>query len=144
MNTLNTLKITSLRLTLAGLLATSLLVPTAASAAPGPAGTLVGTVTCGAAEETHAANIRVAVEGLPLSTHTDGTGKFTLSNVPAAQSFTIAAVGSPDAFSVASRANVAVQPGQTLDIGNLDLTVCSRPAADGDEMTMEQRQDNHD
>src|SRR5918911_2533384 len=144
MNTLNTLKTTSLRLTLAGLLATSLLVPTAASAAPGSSGTLVGTVTCGAAEETHAANIRVAIEGLPLSTHTDGTGKFTLSNVPASQSFTIDAVGSPDAFSVASRANVAVQPGQTLDSGNLDLTVCSRPAADGDEMTMEQRQDNHD
>ena len=125
-------------------LASSLLVPTAASAAPGPSGTLVGTVTCGADEVTHASNIRVAIEGLPLSTHTDGTGKFTLSNVPASQSFTIDAVGSPDAFSVASRANVAVQPGQTLDIGNLDLTVCSRPAADRDEMTMEQRQDNHD
>ena len=126
------------------LLASSLLVPTAASAAPGPAGTLVGTVTCGADELTPAANIRVAVDGLPLSTHTDGTGKFTLSNVPASQSFTIDAVGSPDAFSVASRANVAVQPGQTLDIGNLDLAVCSRPAPADDQMTMEQRQDNHD
>ena len=126
------------------MLAGSLLVPAAASAAPGPSGTLVGTVTCGAAEETHAANIRVAAEGLSLSSHTDGTGKFTLSNVPASQSFTIAAVGSPDAFSVASRANVTVQPGQTLDIGNLDLAVCSRPASDGDEATMEQRQDNHD
>jgi hypothetical protein len=144
MHTLTSLKITSLRLTLAGLLATSLLVPTAASAAPGPDGTLVGTVTCGAAEETHAANVRVAVEGLPLSTHTDSTGKFSLSNVPAGQSFTIDAVGSPDAFGVTSRADVTVQPGQTLDIGNLDLTVCSRPAPDGDEMTMEQRQDNHD
>ena len=49
MNTLKSLKITSLRLTLAGLLATSLLLPTAASAAPRPSGILVGTVTCGAA-----------------------------------------------------------------------------------------------
>jgi hypothetical protein len=125
-------------------LATSLLLPTAASAAPGPSGTLVGTVTCGADEVTHAADIRVAVERAPLSTHTDGTGRFTLSGVPADQSLTIAAIGSLDAFSAASRANVAVQPGQTLDIGNLDLAVCSRPARDGDEMTMEQRQDNHD
>ena len=86
----------------------------------------------------------MAIESVPLSTHTDATGKFTLSGVPAAQSFTIAAAGSPDAFSLASRANVAVQPGQTLDIGNLDLSVCSRPASDADDMTMEQRQDNHD
>jgi hypothetical protein len=144
MNTLTNLKSASLRLTLTGLLATSLLLPAAASAAPGPSGTLVGTATCGADELTHAANVRVAIEGLPLSTHTDGTGKFTLSNVPASQSFTLAAVGSPDAFSMASRANVAVQPGQTLDVGNLDLAVCSRPISDGDEITMEQRQDNHD
>jgi hypothetical protein len=92
----------------------------------------------------HAANIQVSVEGLPLSTHTDATGKFILSNVPASQSFTIDAIGSPDAFSVASRANVAIQPGQTLDMGNLDLPVCPRPASDADEMTMEQRQDNRD
>ena len=146
MHPLNSLKpnVSPLRLILAGLLATSLLLPTTASAAPSPSGTLVGTVTCGADEVTHAPNIRVAVDGLPLSTHTDGTGKFTLSNVPAAQSFTIKAIGSPDAFSVAGRANVAVQPGQTLDIGNLDLAVCPRPASDGDEMTMEQRQDNHE
>jgi hypothetical protein len=77
-------------------------------------------------------------------THTDATGKFTLSNVPAAQGFTISAIGSPDAFGVASRDNVAVQPDQTLDIGNLDLAVCSRPASDADEMAMEQRQDNRD
>jgi hypothetical protein len=122
-------------------LAGSLLLSTAASAAPGPSGTLVGTVTCGPAEETHAANIRVAVEGLPLGTHTDGAGKFTLSGVPAAQSFTIDALGSPDAFSMASRTNVAVQPGQTLDIGNLDLSVCPRPAQDVDDQSPQDRRD---
>jgi hypothetical protein len=146
MNLLNSLNlnVSSLRLTLAGLLATTLLLPTAASAAPVPAGTLVGTVTCGADEVTHAANIQVSIDGLPLSTHTDATGKFVLSNVPASRSFTINAIGSPDAFSVASRANVALQAGQTLDMGNLDLPVCPRPASDADEMTMEQRQDNRD
>ena len=132
------------RLTVAGLLSGSLLLPAIASAAPGPSGTLIGTVTCGADEITHAAHVQVAVEGLPLSTHTDATGKFTLS-VPAAQTLTIAAVGGLDAFTVTSRPNVSVQPGQTLDIGNLDLAECSRPVADGDDdMTMEQRQDNHD
>ena len=144
MNPLHKLTGTPLRLTVAGLLAGSLLLPTAALAAPGSSGTLVGTVTCGADEITHAGNIRVAVDGLPLSTHTDGSGKFTLTNVPAGQSLTISALGSPEAFTVTSRGNVAVQPGQTVDVGNLDLTVCSHPAPDGDDMTMEQRQDNHD
>jgi hypothetical protein len=141
---MNPLNVSPLRFIVTGLLAGGLLLPAAASAAPGPSGTLVGTVTCGADELTHAANVRVAIDGLPLSTHTDATGKFTLSNVPAAQSFTISAIGSPDAFAVTSRDNVAVQPDQTLDIGNLDLAVCSRPASDPDEMTMEQRQDNRD
>ena len=56
MNTPKSLKITPLRIALAGLVAGTLLVPTAVSAAPGSSGTLVGTVTCGAAEETHAGN----------------------------------------------------------------------------------------
>ena len=121
------------RLTAAGLLACSLLLPAAASAGPlVPSGTLVGTVTCGAAEEAHAANIQVTIESLGLSTHTDGAGKFILSGVPAAQSFTVEALGSPDALVVSSRYNVAVQAGQTLDIGNLDLSVCPRPSRDAD------------
>jgi hypothetical protein len=104
----------------------------------------VGSVTCGAAEETHAGNIRVAIDSLPMSTHTDGAGKFTLRNVPPSQSFTISVVGSPDAFNTASRYNVAVQAGQTLDIGNLDLAVCSPSTPADYEATMDQRQDNHD
>jgi hypothetical protein len=112
----------------AGLLAASLLLPTAASAGPlVPSGTVVGTVTCGAAEETHASNIVVTIEGLGLSTHTDASGKFSLTGVPVAQGLTVDALGSPDAFTMASRYNVAVQAGQTVDIGNLDLSVC--PAA---------------
>jgi hypothetical protein len=47
-----------------------------------------------------------------------------------------------DAFNMTSRYDVAVQPGQTPDIGNLNLAVCSQPTPAGDESTL--RQDNHD
>ena len=117
-----------LRAVAAGLLAGSLLVPAVASAGPlVPSGTIVGTVTCGAAEETHASNIVVTVDGLNMSTHTDAAGTFRLTGVPVAQGLTIMAQGSPDAFTTASRGNVVVQAGQTLDIGNLDLSVCPQP-----------------
>jgi hypothetical protein len=122
----------------------SLVLPAVALAGPvPPTGTLVGTVTCGAAEVDHAPHIVVSLEDIALSTHTDGNGKFSLSNVPAYRGFTVDATGSPGAQVTASRYNVVVQPGQTLDIGNLDLSVCPQPA-DVDEPTMEQRQDNHD
>jgi hypothetical protein len=121
-----------LRAAVVGLLACSLLVPAAASAGPlVPSGTVVGTVTCGADEVTHAGNVVVMIEGLGLSTHTDAAGKFRLIGVPTAQGLTIDALGSPDAFTTASRSNVAVQAGQTVDIGNLDLSVCpSRGGSD--------------
>jgi hypothetical protein len=64
------------------------------------------------------------IAGLGLSTHTDGSGKFSLTGVPVSQALTVDALGSPDAFTVASRYNVSVQAGQTVDVGNLDLSVC--------------------
>ena len=122
-----------LRAALLGVFAGSLLLPVAASAGPlVPSGTVVGTVTCGPAEETHAANVVVMIEGLGMSTHTDAAGKFSLRGVPASQAFTVDALGSPDAFTTASRYNVAVQAGQTIDIGNLDLSVCPARVADDD------------
>jgi hypothetical protein len=130
-----------LRAAAAGLLAGSLLAPALASAGPLlPSGTVVGTVTCGAAEETHASNIVVTIEGLGLSTHTDALGKFSLSGVPVAQGLTIDALGSPDAFTTASRYNVAVQAGQTVDIGNLDLSVCPTPGRADDDHSPSQVQ----
>jgi hypothetical protein len=74
-----------------------------------------------------------------LSTHTDGAGRFTLTAVPALQSFTVDALGNPGTASPVSRSNVLVQPGQTLDIGNLDLPVCPQPAHD-DVRSIEQQQ----
>ena len=141
----NTLTVTPKWVVIAGLLAGGLLLPGGAFAAPaGPSGTLVGTVTCGAAEDTHASGIMVVVEGMDLSTHTDGAGKYALA-VPAFASFTIEALGGPGANAVASRYNVVVQPGQTLDTGNLDLSVCPQPAHDAEpQQTQEQREDMGD
>jgi hypothetical protein len=54
---------------------------------------------------------------------TDSTGKFTLSDVPAGQSFTIDAYSGPDQSVAVSRYNVVIGPGETLDIGGLNLAV---------------------
>jgi hypothetical protein len=50
-----------------------------------------------------------------------------LLGVPAAHAFTVDAVD-PSSSAVASRFNVSVQPGETLDVGTLDLQVCPAPA----------------
>ncbi len=104
----------------------SLMLPATASAtvvAP-PTGTLVGNVTCGADELTPAPHIVVAAEGLSLRTTTDGSGKFTLLNVPAGQTLTIDAMADPETSFVASRSNIVVQAGETLDVGSMDLAIC--------------------
>src|SRR5215467_2070641 len=58
-------------------------------------GTLVGAVTCGAAEITPAANAVVVVQGLSVKTRTDTSGRFTLTDVPAGQGVTIDAAVDP-------------------------------------------------
>jgi hypothetical protein len=119
----------SLRATAVALLAGGLLMPAATFAAPTPdTGTVVGTVTCGPAEDAPAAHIVVAAEGVNLQTLTDGTGKFSLVGLPALQAFTIDAVADPQGSDVTSRFNVVVQPGETLDIGSMDLAICGQPA----------------
>jgi hypothetical protein len=111
-------------------LCSALVVPATASfAAPDSqtTGTMVGSVTCGPAEETPAAQARIAVEGMDLATSTDSAGKFTLANVPTVQFLTVDAMADPSGLGVVSRYNVAVQPGAVTDIGNLDLSVCPQP-----------------
>jgi hypothetical protein len=120
---------TSLRATAVALLAGGLLMPAATFAEPAsPTGTVVGTVTCGPAEDAPAAHITVAAEGLHLQTQTDGSGKFILVGLPALQTFTIDALADPQASFVTSRFNVVVHPGETLDIGSMDLAICGQPA----------------
>jgi hypothetical protein len=116
-----------------GLLALSLLMPAASAAAqvtpdaPGGTGTVVGSVACGINEDSAVSNTLVAVDGRPsLSVESDADGRFALSGVPARQGFTIEALSgtTTDAAPLAARADVTVQPGETLDIGPLDLSVC--------------------
>jgi hypothetical protein len=126
------MKFALLRAAGVGLLAAGLLIPVATTyAAPASTatGTLVGSVTCGTSQEVPAGNVLVAVEGINLDTHTSGGGTFTLTGLPAAQSFTIDAISDPQASSVSSRGDITVEAGQTLDIGNIDLAVCPQPAA---------------
>jgi hypothetical protein len=103
-----------------------LLLPGSASAAPAQpsTGTLTGTVTCGDAAITPAAYALVAPEGINIQSRTDNAGRFTLSNVPAGQNYTIDAEGDSGSSGTASRFNVVVRPGQTLDIGNVDIASC--------------------
>jgi hypothetical protein len=108
--------------------------------------TLVGTVTCGADEVTPAGNAVVSVAGLKVQTRTDSGGRFTLTDVPAGQQVRIDAADDPQS-SMNSRFNVRTQPGQTLDIGSIDLVVCpspSTPAASTSEQEMEQRGNPND
>ncbi|HLZ29937.1 MAG TPA: carboxypeptidase regulatory-like domain-containing protein [Chloroflexota bacterium] len=134
----------SLRMGVAGLLAYGSLLPVVASADTRPStGTLVGQVTCGAAEDAPAAYVVVAVEGVNVQTHTDSAGRFLLTGVPVAANLTIDAVAGPDF--VASRYNVSVQAGQTLDIGSMDLAACPQiaPPAPADDQPGESQQNEN-
>lgn len=130
------------RVAAVGLLAGSLLLPGAVVAAPAPTGTLVGTVSCGQGSSP-LANASVWAEGLDHATSTAQGGRFTLIGVPAATMFTLDAAD-PFSPSVTSRYDVTVQPGETLDVGALNLQVC--PAADemmapADEQPVEDARD---
>jgi hypothetical protein len=127
MKSLKSFRVISLRLASAGLLAYGSLMPVVVSAAGDPTGgTLVGSVTCGAAATTPAANATVAVEGIKVATHTGSDGSFTLTGVPAVTDLTVNAMTDSGAV-VSSRYHVDVRAGQTLDIGSLDLAFCPGP-----------------
>jgi hypothetical protein len=113
----------------AGGLLVSLLGPASLMAEPEPTGTLIGTVMCGFdGPGTTTPSALVMVEGTDFSTHSDITGRFTLV-VPAMEPLTINAMSGPDELVPAIRADVSVQPGETLDIGNLALLMCPAPTA---------------
>jgi hypothetical protein len=94
-----------------------------------PNGVVVGTVTCGPSAETAAPQATVAIAGTELVAHTDGTGKFTLPQVPTGEALTIQAMSDPEGSVIASRSVVTLTSGETLDIGNLDLAACPTPAS---------------
>jgi hypothetical protein len=119
----------SLALLLGGLFvpASALAATTSTSTSDTGSGTIVGTVTCGPAEEAPATNIVVDAVGANLKTLTGSDGRFQLSGLAAGQTFTIAAIADPEASFVTSRYNVTVQAGQTVDIGSMDLGICGQP-----------------
>jgi hypothetical protein len=80
------------------------------------------------AEDAPAQDIVVTAAGVQVKTVTDNTGRFELDGLPAGQSFTISAIADPQASWVASRYNVTVQSGQTLDIGSMDLGIYGQAA----------------
>jgi len=116
---------------------------TSAAPAPQPAGTLVGSVSCGPTDQSPAADALVQVAGANVSTRAAGNGTFILDNVPAGQVFTVTALSDPLGSDVSSRRDVSLQAGETLDIGNLDLTACPAPmpAAAADDQTPDNFQD---
>jgi hypothetical protein len=139
----------SVRAAAIGIFALGLALPGSASAATEQTstGTLVGAVTCGADALTPAANAVVFVRGLSVRTRTDSSGRFTLSDVPAGQDVTVDAASDPQESIMTSRFNVVAQPGQTLDVGSVDLDVCpspSAPAVSTSDREMEQRASPND
>jgi hypothetical protein len=111
----------------AGLLAGAQLLSVVAAADSGT-GTLVGSVECGSGRA--ASDVLVQVEGTQLSAHPGAHGAFSLA-VPAGQSFTVVALTDPQGAPAASRFDVVVQPGETLDIGSLSVASC--PSVHSDE-----------
>jgi len=119
------------RTTALAMLAGGLLIPASALAAPASdagTGTVVGVVTCGPDEDAPASHIVVSAAGAHLQTLTDSTGSFTLSGLPAGQTFVIDASADPQGSVVTSRYNISVQSGETLDIGSMDLGICGTPS----------------
>jgi hypothetical protein len=135
------MNVLSVRLLAAGLLGCSLLAPAAVSAQPSGTGTIVGTVTCSqGASEVGPNRADVFIQGIDLSTRTIEGGKFTLVGVPAAEVFTVEAVTEPGGAPSGSRFDVSVTPGETLDIGAIDLGLCVEPAP-GEITTTEVQQE---
>jgi hypothetical protein len=127
-----------------GAFAVTLLLPAVASAQTEhpTTGTLVGAVTCGDAAVTPAANAIISVPGSSIETRTSGDGRFELTNVPTGFQVTVDAASDLQGTSGTSRYGVVAVPGQTLDIGSMDISVCpapSTPHIDVSEREMEER-----
>ena len=72
-----------------------------------------------------AQDVQLMVQGTPISTRTDATGSFTLTGVPAAQPLTLVAQPAAGPSLVLSGPSLTLNPGQTLDVGNLGLPDCT-------------------
>ena len=127
-----------------GAFAVTLLLPAVASAETEhpTTGTLVGAVTCGDAAITPAANAIISIPGSSTETRTSGGGRFELTNVPTGLQDAVDAASDSQGTSATSRFGVVAEPGQTLDIGSMDIGVCPPPSApqtDVSDQEMQQR-----
>ena len=122
------MRIFTARLAAAGLLAGSLVAPATVAAEPELTGTLVGVVTCGLGErDVPADRAQVFIEGIDLTARTTDGGRFTLVGVPAMHVLTVEAIGDAGA-PPGARSDITVEPGETLNIGTIDLSICPNPA----------------
>lgn len=93
-------------------------------------GTIVGAVTtCSNGAEQPASLVTVQADGTHASVETDEDGAFALTEVPAPGMYTISV---SDSGSSASRLYVPVAPGETIDIGTLELGTQATGCGDED------------
>jgi hypothetical protein len=93
-------------------------------------GTVVGAVTtCSNGAEQPASLVVVQVDGTQASAETDEDGAFALTEVPAPGTYTISV---SDSGSTATRLFVPVAPGETIDIGTLELGAQATGCGDED------------
>jgi hypothetical protein len=74
-------------------------------------------------------NIEIQVLGRPLTVHTDDTGRFVISGVPAAQPVTVSALVSTQPNVWLQVPDLVLNAGQTLDVGALSLSGCASAVA---------------
>ena len=98
-----------------------------------PCATVFGRLVDGNDEPVHGANLRFPVSddhdfGRSLGRiATDAKGCFRRDDVPSGLSFNILAQGANIRFAVVAK-ELAVEPGQTIDLGTIDITSEDRPA----------------
>jgi hypothetical protein len=96
--------------------------PDTAEAQPAPGGVQRPVPVPVPANGLPAGAVLVAVQNTAISARSDEAGRFTLSGVPAGQYLTVAAGPVADsATAIATRPNVFVNGGQSVDIGTLSL-----------------------
>ena len=127
------------RLFAVGLLGTSLLTPSIASAQSMPAGTpetagtgtITGVVVCGSGTQpvdVAPESAEVMLQGSNISTSTAQGGRFILTGVPTSGAVTLNVVAANDGFEASALPGLTVGADQTLDVGSIELSVCPAPS----------------
>jgi len=101
------------------------------NASVAPFGTVMGSVsTCQDGAEQPASLVTVEVDGTTASAETGEDGSFLLTSVPAPGVYTLSV---SDGGNTATRMDVPVAPGETIDIGTLELGTGALGCGDEDQ-----------